>query len=231
MSKHRRERGFTLIELAMTLAVLGVVVGITVTGLQGLRPRAMLSSASAELTSRLAAARERAQAEGGIVWFGFFPETANSGIRYIMFLDWDQNFDYTTFDIEAPYASYGDNEQTAIGGAGQRRDRVLILHEFPRYVHRIPGSELLNPGSLPLPFQVTNFGAVPNGCSFCDPTGVGWIAFLPSGEVRLPLAPPGDRGGAILLGSGESVTAGDDFNRYIISLTAPFGMVRRFDDV
>lgn len=83
----RGERGQTLAELMAALAILGLLAGLAVPALGGLRERASLAGASSELATLLRTLRSRAIAEGQTLGLVF--EREGSGWRYGVFADGD----------------------------------------------------------------------------------------------------------------------------------------------
>jgi prepilin-type N-terminal cleavage/methylation domain-containing protein len=61
----RRPQAFTLVELMVIVAVIGIVSGVAITGMATFLQEQKLRQATAELASYLQSARARAQREGG----------------------------------------------------------------------------------------------------------------------------------------------------------------------
>jgi Tfp pilus assembly protein FimT len=61
----RRPQAFTLVELLVIVAVIGIVSGVAITGMATFLQEQKLRQATAELASYLQSARARAQREGG----------------------------------------------------------------------------------------------------------------------------------------------------------------------
>ena len=61
----RRPQAFTLVELLVIVAVIGIVSGVAITGMAPFLQEQKLRQATAELASYLQSARARAQREGG----------------------------------------------------------------------------------------------------------------------------------------------------------------------
>ena len=61
----RRPQAFTLVELMVIVAVIGIVSGVAITGMAPFLQEQKLRQATAELASYLQSARARAQREGG----------------------------------------------------------------------------------------------------------------------------------------------------------------------
>jgi Tfp pilus assembly protein FimT len=61
----RRPQAFTLVELTVIVAVMGIVSGVAITGMATFLQEQKLRQATAELASYLQSARARAQREGG----------------------------------------------------------------------------------------------------------------------------------------------------------------------
>ncbi len=211
----RPHKGFTLVELMLTVAILGMLMMMTGYALRGLQPRAHLSSGAHEVAIALKGAKARAIAQNNPVWFGWFvPQDDTGRIQYAVF--------------DEPADGFDPNDPTV--GPGNL-PRLLSSGRLNWRVRAANGQMFGDLADLPAPFQTVNPMSVDDsGCSFCDGTPpVGWIRFLPRGEIRLF---PGDEtdGAAIVMTSvpvaGE--VAGNDVR--FIAVTSPFGLVKVFSN-
>jgi prepilin-type N-terminal cleavage/methylation domain-containing protein len=92
---HRRNRGFTLVEMMVVLAILVTLAALAAISLQRARPRANLANVSTELLALLRNARQNAMATGRNTVVVVFPQFQNpdggTG-RVIVFEDPDATF-------------------------------------------------------------------------------------------------------------------------------------------
>src|SRR5262245_48400431 len=66
-------RGFTLLELLVVLAIVGLLAAVTLPAMKGMRQSNALSAANRQLLDDLAAARQRAIKDGTVVMVLFVP--------------------------------------------------------------------------------------------------------------------------------------------------------------
>ncbi len=185
-------RGYTMIELMLTVIVVSILAGISVAAFDRMKTRGNFSSASGEFLATLRAARSEAFARGNPAVL--VVDTAAG--RWWALEDVMGTFSLASFDPANPAPSNPD------GGMG---DRLLYTGSLPYGVSFGPqegwGSALPPPLSgiptgfvtLTLPdggsggiidISADGGSAAPNFkyCSFCDPsTGQGAVTFLPSG--------------------------------------------------
>ena len=69
-------RGFTMIELAIVLAISAVITALAWSNIWRLRPRAQLADASSEIVALVHGARQHALATGNDVVVMIFPQVA-----------------------------------------------------------------------------------------------------------------------------------------------------------
>ena len=183
----RRSRGFTLVELMVTVAIIAIVAALAYFGVARLRPRAELLTSAADLEALVRGARQNALSTGRDTVVMVFPQARNprGGAGRVIV--------------------YEDAAHTFFGAVAPNFDA------FDPVAPGVPGDSLL--GNLDLPLGIT-FGlggaaapvlddpykSIPVGlCSFCASTGDdrGAIAFDYRGRARFypscgaPLAVPG----------------------------------------
>lgn len=157
----RRAAGFTLIEMMITVAVVGIIAALATVSLARVRPRANLAGAAVELHSLLHAARQQALAAGQdvavLVFPGYSPRAGEVG-RIIVY----QDGDHTLFDETA--ADNFDDYDPAKIRCGPKSE-ILSSLDLPAGVVVGPATGLGAGEVLPAPLA-----AIPVNldCTFCD---------------------------------------------------------------
>jgi len=98
MSARRRTRGFTLLEMMIALAILGVLTAMSIAAIQRMDDWADPQSAASDLSGALSLARARAVESGSEVWFIVYEDinrqgTAGQG-NGAYFIVEDRRFDF-----------------------------------------------------------------------------------------------------------------------------------------
>ncbi len=152
----RMQRGYSISEMLIVVAIIGMAVGVTMPAFNSMRRRIAVKAAAAEIRGIFHRARMRAIARG-----------FNSGIRF------------TKTDSEWRYAGYDDsngnglrNEDIASGADAQvfaprpvlMTDRGSASISVPGMVIRDPDGDKLTPSSSAVQFNRSQL------CS-CSPTG------------------------------------------------------------
>ena len=226
------QRGFTLIELAVTVAIVGILAGITAVGVTGLRPKAQLRDAISQISAILQTARDRAMADNAAVWVGYLPPATPTGdAKVVVYRDWNLNFDPTTnTTLAAVKATAAADVETGSCPGTCRRDEVETILDIPSRIRGVAPTTFTAVGSLSDAYKwwgsniasVTT--AVSPGCSFCQATygKNGWLEFLPDGRVRVA-QPPGNaqpKGALLALGVSQDNAQGSG----LVTITLPFGL-------
>ena len=214
-------RGFTLVELAVAMAVAAILAALAAVGLQRFKPRAGLSSSAAQLTALLNAARQNALATGRDTVVMIFPQFQNpiGGTGRVVLYE-DGNFDFFNPGAPANFSGYDPADPAAAGRAD-----VLETLDLPRDVTFGLGG--LAAPALAAPYNLINAAA----CSFCAPGGDGRGALVFNSRGRAlfyqasgaPIAPAS--GGTLAL-QGPAFMPG----HRLVVITATTGSVKTFNN-
>jgi prepilin-type N-terminal cleavage/methylation domain-containing protein len=207
------QRGFTLLEMLVALAVLATLAGLSVAALGGLKNRGRFVSGSGAVLEGLRLTRSEAFSRGAPCVF--VVDTA--GGRWWSIADLDNNFSLATFNPTNPAPT---------------PDVVIASGTLPSTVSFGPSSGYGK--SLPQPFAgVPSFSgsspapALPY-CSFCanGPAGFGAVTFFGAGGASFS-------GGPSAIGQQVSVQApqnsGPGFQIMTIAVVARTGAITNFE--
>jgi prepilin-type N-terminal cleavage/methylation domain-containing protein len=173
----RPVRGFTLVELVVTLAVVLILGALAWSNLGRLRPRARLADASSELVALVHGARQHALATGRDVVVMVFPAYAGpeSTGRVIVYEDGDQSLLSST--ATPNFGNYDPN----VLARGAQSD-IVATYDLPRSIVLGPATGVGASAALPAPLASIRVNV---DCSFCKTGGDrrGAIRFDPRGRA------------------------------------------------
>jgi prepilin-type N-terminal cleavage/methylation domain-containing protein len=203
--------GFTLVEMAVVLAVIAVVAAIVLGGLEATRKRASYSGAVGDIVTSLR--KTRAEAFGRGIYTAFIVDTV--GGRW--------------WGIEAPNGITLSTFNPSAPGT------VILTGSLPNGTTFGPtagyGVALPDPfaGIPVLSGQSPNF----NYCSFCNTSqpnqGFGEILFEPAGSVQFSGGPPGVGQQFTLQGTIQTSVGNSLQRTTAVAITAFNGVIEQFE--
>lgn len=162
MDRSHPTRGFTLIEMMIVVAIIGVITALATVSLARSRPRATLAGAAADLQALLHGARQQALASGNDVAVVVFPHQPTPGGaegRIVVVADGDH---YLLDDKQPDFNLDGlKGEQVAVG---PNSERVATL-DLPAGITIGPLTGLGAKVTLVAPYAGIPVDA---DCTFCD---------------------------------------------------------------
>lgn len=209
----RPDRGFTIIEVAITLAVTAILATVAYTSLARARPRANLMGSATELEAVLRNARQNALSTGRDTVVMVFPQNKNPDGGTGSIITWEDTT-HTFFGGTPPnFASFDPKALAAT-------DNLLGKIDLPRGITFGLGG--MAAPALEKPYSAIGAGA----CSFCATggDGRGAVVFDPQGRARFYSAPGAELpvfGGTVALQGTPNV---EGYRLLIIS--KPGGSVR-----
>lgn len=172
----RRARGFTLVELAITVGIIAILAALAYNSMSRMRPRATLADASAEVTGLLYNARQNALATGHYTVVMVFPNQANqaggSG-RLVAYED-------ATFKFMTTTGSPKFDDWDASKGSPVDAWNLVGTVELPRGITVGLGGETAP--TMSAPYDTVTVSA----CNFCKTSadGRGAIVFDSRGRAQ-----------------------------------------------
>ena len=206
------KRGFTLVELAIVVAVIAILVAVAVTNLWRLKPRASLAGAGAELQAMLHQARQTALATGTPVVVLVYPSytQAVAGLTSKGYLIVYQDACFDFFTATPPcgvkFATY-DPGKPASGNSATAQSQVLDSMSLPYSIVVGPTAGMGAGATLPAPL---NNVPVNSACTFCGTTA-GAVQFDAQGRATYySLSGTTQTGPLADTGGGQSLSLGYD---------------------
>lgn len=240
LSGARPSRGFTLIEMMIVVAIIGVVTALAFAGYQQMGKVGSIQNAAHNLQSALSRARAIAQEKNADVWFIVYPEIKEDGTvgdfgAYFTFLDTDGNFGTAT--AQRSYADFAPPAaiEPNAGDADRLIEAVYLEREGGKNAKFGKGTARHQAPFATSATDGLNAAAIQQECSFCSGNGAarrGAMVFKPDGSVRFfdgagaEISANGTvvsgRAGSLGLVERESATR----RSFVVAISAPTGFMR-----
>jgi prepilin-type N-terminal cleavage/methylation domain-containing protein len=216
--REARGRGYTLLEVMITLAIFAILAGLSVMGYAAVGRRGALQNASFDLQGVMSTARTRAVSRGHPVWVVLFPSGSRKGktggLGAFMVVE-----DTLGGYVRAPWGAVGlDLEVDPQIGVTQ----LYFLEDYSKKVR----FGALTPGRTDM-FGAPFSGMSVQTCSFCSGTDFlrGAVVFFPDGGARFV-----DGQGAFLTSPNQSVAFSslEGRKQHLLAISGPAGYMASF---
>ncbi|MDP2275129.1 MAG: prepilin-type N-terminal cleavage/methylation domain-containing protein [Archangium sp.] len=195
--------GFTLLEIMVVVAIIGIVTSMAAVTATQIGARNATQNAASDLSSLLQGARARAEQRGSDVYVIIYPRwdktaaTTTTGGRGAVFVYEDGNGDFLTSTgvcngsgtLDCGFANFSPAAFTPRTGSTDRFVQAIYLDDYPKKNARF-GKDTT---AFAPPFTAIGTAADTNGCSFCGAirgavvfTGEQQLRFLD--QTGLPVA-------------------------------------------
>ena len=187
------ERAFTIIEMAITITVIGILAATSYNAIENIRGRTSSRNGILEVVTALRRARAEAFTRGAPVVF-FARTLASGALEYGVVADYNSNFDPANIDTSLNELGNGTDPT--------KPDRLVLRNTLSQGVFfRRTGASIFSQ-SLPAPFDTVPAN---NPCTFCTAAnGPAVVSFRTDGTARLGTTP-----GAVPLGGSFALVAFD----------------------
>lgn len=227
----RRAGGFTLLEVMIVVAILGVLTALSVVTFDALGKRGALQNASFDLQNAMSSARTRAMSRGYPVWVVLYPganrkdKTGGAG-AFLVVEDRNSSFarnpvNLYSVDLLTDATSSRDELTGKVVESG-RVSSVYFLEDYNKKVR----FGALKPGRVGL-FGAPFTALAVQTCSFCSGSSPqqGAIGFYPDGGARFF-----DGDGNLVSGTNHSLALSsmDGLRQQLFAISGPSGYMAAF---
>ncbi len=217
-------RGFTMIEMAIVVAIIAIVAGLAWASLGGLRQRTDLSTEVADVQSLIHGARLQGLADGKDVAVLLFPQ-------YVSAVGTGRIVVYEDGDVQQPFFSTNstlslDTYLPATPGYAAA-SQVLAVHDLPSGITVGPAAGMGAGAVLVAPLAGIN---VQLACSFCSVGGDGRGAIRFDSRGRAWFYPADGPALPNLTGASFSLTSATVGGARTFVITSATGAVSYFDN-
>ena len=193
MRRHAYARGFTLLEMMLVVAIIGVLAAMTAAASTRIAARNATQSAAAEVSAMLQFARSRAEMQGSDVYVMVFPTMKKDGTTTggsgALFVYEDMNGDFMSGSGACNGTGTADCSWTNfsppnnINSPSTSKDKLLKSLYLDDYAKKNVefGTGTATSAVLKAPFDGITFTDLQDGCSFCNTKG----ALVFTGEEQL----------------------------------------------
>jgi prepilin-type N-terminal cleavage/methylation domain-containing protein len=210
----QHDGGYTLIELMVVVAILGILVGLSLVAYDALGRRGALQNAAFDLQGVLSSARTRAASRGYPVWVVFRPTARRGALTdgpgaFMVVEDRNNSFSRARhIPLALPLKVQGPVSA------------VYFLEDYKRV--RL---EALTPGRTDL-FGAPFSGLAVRACSFCSgTTPSGAVVFYPDGGSRFV---DGDGQFVATMNQSLALSSLERQHQYLIAISGPSGYMASF---
>ncbi|PTL77654.1 GspH/FimT family pseudopilin [Vitiosangium sp. GDMCC 1.1324] len=215
--RERRDGGFTLIEVMVVVAIIGVLTALSMVAYDSVGKRGALQNAAFDLQGTLTLARSEAVSRGYPIWIVLYttasrkaPTGTTGQGAFLMVEDTKNDF------VRAPAGLFALPLKSAVGVPS-----VYFLEDYSKQV-RFEAATPGVAGRYSQPFSTLNVQT----CGFCSGTPLrGAIVFNPDGSARFV-----DGQGQYIAVANQALAFSslDRKNQYLFAISGPSGYVAAF---
>ncbi len=193
MTARASRSGFTLLEMMIVVAIIGIVSAMSVATLDEMGSRNSTQNAASDVVTELQLMRARAQQRGSDIYVIVYPTMTKAGAltggRGALFFYEDADGDFLTgtgaCDGTAECGWTNFTPPTNIRSVATERDRLLKAIYLEDYAKKNVRFGKAATTAFTAPFTAVGSGANANGCSFCSTGASARGALVFTGDQQL----------------------------------------------